>query len=96
MFISLQLLTSLQFLSLFRLLKNIKDCVLDKYEWFWPQYIPLINIDLTYGVIVQYHWGDWIFNNDKDNNNDINILWCDLQPFGENFIKTALSSSQLF
>ena len=52
MVISLQLLTSLQFLSLFRLLKNIKDCVLDKYEWFWPRYIPLINLDLTYGVIV--------------------------------------------
>ena len=26
--------------------------MLDKYEWFWPQYIPfLIHLDLIYGVI---------------------------------------------
>ena len=44
----------------------------------------------------EYHWKDWIFNNDKVNNNDIDILWCHLQPFEKNFSKTTLNSSQYF
>ena len=99
MFNSLQLLTSLQFQVYFVcLLKNIKDCVLDKYEWFLPRYIPLT--DKSWSDIwshrSEYHWKDYIFNNDKDNNNDIDILRCELHLFENIFSKTALSYSRFF
>ena len=72
--------------------------MLDKYEWFWPQYIPLT--DKSWSDIwshrSEYHWKDYIFNNDKDNNNDIDILRCELHLFENIFSKTALSCSRFF
>ena len=62
------------------------------------QYIPLT--DKSWSDIwshrSEYHWKDYIFNNDKGNNNDIDILRCELHLFENIFSKTALSCSRFF